>query len=127
MDPGHHDVAAGTAPVIVVDNGSSDFSAEAAGHYPGVRVIAAGANLGALGRNLGVRQVTTPYVAFCDDDTWRAPGALAWAADLRDGCRWLASVTGRIWLSPAAPKTRSPRSCATRRYRRRRGCPGRPW
>jgi GT2 family glycosyltransferase len=87
-------------PVIVVDNGSSDSSAEAARRYPGVRVIAAGANLGAVGRNLGVRQAATPYVAFCDDDTWWAPGALARAADLLDSCPRLASVTGRILVEP---------------------------
>ncbi len=87
-------------PLIVVDNGSSDASAEAARRYPGVRVIAAAANLGALGRNLAVREASTPYVAFCDDDTWWAPGALSRAADLLDGCPRLASVTGRILVEP---------------------------
>jgi len=44
--------------------------------------------------------VATPYVAFCDDDTWWAPGALAKAADLLDRCPRLASVTGRILVEP---------------------------
>jgi GT2 family glycosyltransferase len=87
-------------PIIVVDNASSDRSAEAAGRYPGVRVIKARQNLGAVARNFGVRQASTPYVAFCDDDTWWAPGALAKAADLLDGCPRLASVTGRILVEP---------------------------
>jgi glycosyltransferase involved in cell wall biosynthesis len=87
-------------PIIVVDNASSDRSAEAAGRYPGVRVIRARENLGAVARNFGVRQASTPYVAFCDDDTWWAPGALAKAADLLDGCPGLASVTGRILVEP---------------------------
>jgi len=87
-------------PIIVVDNASSDRSAEGVGRYPGVRVIKARENLGAVARNFGVRQVSTPYVAFCDDDTWWAPGALAKAADLLDGCPGLASVTGRILVEP---------------------------
>ncbi len=43
-------------PIIVVDNASSDRSAEAAGRYPGVRVIKARENLGAVARNFGVRE-----------------------------------------------------------------------
>jgi GT2 family glycosyltransferase len=88
-------------PVIVVDNASSDGSAAAAReHFPGVTVIEAARNLGAAGRNVAVRRVTTPYVAFCDDDIWWEPGALARAADLLDACPPLASVTGRILVEP---------------------------
>jgi GT2 family glycosyltransferase len=87
-------------PVIVVDNASDDGSARAAGSFPGVTVIRAARNLGAVGRNLAVRQVTTPYVAFCDDDTWWEPGALTRAAGLLDACPRLASVTGRILVEP---------------------------
>jgi len=86
--------------VIVVDNASRDGSAQAAGSFPGVEVIRAERNLGALGRNVAVRRVTTPYVAFCDDDTWWEPGALRRAADLLDACPALASVTGRILVEP---------------------------
>jgi GT2 family glycosyltransferase len=88
-------------PVIVVDNASDDGSARAAGSFPGVTVIEAARNLGAAGRNVAVRRVTTPYVAFCDDDTWWEPGALARAADLLDACPPLASVTGRILVEPS--------------------------
>lgn len=87
-------------PVIVVDNGSSDGSADAAPRFPRVRVIRAGQNLGAVGRNLGVAAAATPYVAFCDDDTWWDPGALARAAELFDAHPRLASVTGRILVEP---------------------------
>ncbi|MDX3098503.1 glycosyltransferase [Streptomyces sp. ME19-03-3] len=70
-------------PVIVVDNASEDGSAEAVAEaFPRVRVVRAGANLGACGRTLGVRQARTPYVAFSDDDSWWAPGALSTARDL---------------------------------------------
>jgi GT2 family glycosyltransferase len=86
--------------VLVVDNGSDDGSAAAARAVPGVQVIALPCNLGAAARNLGVARVATPYVAFCDDDTWWDPGALSRAADLLDRFPRLASVTGRILVEP---------------------------
>lgn len=86
--------------IVVVDNASADGSAEAAQRYPGVQVIRAATNLGAVARNVAVRQVRTPYVAFCDDDTWWDPGALARAADLLDAFPRIASITGRILVEP---------------------------
>ncbi len=45
--------------IIVVDNGSTDGSVEAARRFPGVRVIEAGANLGfARANNIGIRAST---------------------------------------------------------------------
>jgi GT2 family glycosyltransferase len=89
-------------PVIVVDNGSSDGTAAAVRRdHPGVELIAARQNLGAVGRNLGVRRVTTPYVAFCDDDTWWEPGSLALAAGALDRHPDVAAVTARIVVEPA--------------------------
>jgi GT2 family glycosyltransferase len=89
-------------PVIVVDNGSSDGSAAyVRWWHPGVRLIAARHNLGAVGRNLALRQVVTPYVAFCDDDTWWEPGSLARAADALDAHPDVASVTARIVVEPS--------------------------
>ncbi|HEY2268024.1 MAG TPA: glycosyltransferase [Streptosporangiaceae bacterium] len=87
-------------PVIVVDNASDDGSARAAAAFPAVTVIKAARNLGAVARNVAVRRVSTPYVAFCDDDTWWEPGALPRAAGLLDACPRLASVTGRIMVEP---------------------------
>ncbi|MGP4113608.1 glycosyltransferase family 2 protein [Streptomyces sp. 4N509B] len=90
--------------VVVTDNGSRDGTGEAvarhARHRPGVRLLRPGANLGALGRNLAVRYVATPYVAFCDDDTWWEPGSLARAAALLDAHPTVAAVTGRIVVEP---------------------------
>ncbi|MET9544270.1 glycosyltransferase family 2 protein [Streptomyces sp. NPDC006627] len=87
--------------VIVVDNASTDGTADAvARHHPSVRLLRPGRNLGAVGRNLAVREVRTPYVAFCDDDSWWAPGALAGAADLLDRHPALATVTARILVEP---------------------------
>jgi GT2 family glycosyltransferase len=99
---GHMTRLPDAAPVVVVDNASSDGSADAvAAAHPGVRLIRAGTNLGSLGRNLAVRGVTTPYVAFCDDDTRWEAGALAGAADLLDAYGALASVTARIVVEPS--------------------------
>jgi GT2 family glycosyltransferase len=44
--------------------------------------------------------VDTPYVAFCDDDTWWDPGSLRTAADVFDGHPRLAVVTARILVEP---------------------------
>ena len=87
--------------IIVVDNGSGDgTAAHVRWHHPQVQLIAARSNLGAVGRNLALRQVTTPYVAFCDDDTWWEPGALTLAADALDAHPDVASVTARIVVEP---------------------------
>ncbi|GGL81773.1 glycosyl transferase [Streptomyces fumigatiscleroticus] len=87
--------------VIVVDNGSTDGTSPAvARHHPRVRLLRPGRNLGAIGRNLAIRQVRTPYVAFCDDDSWWAPGSLAGAADLLDSHPALGTVTARIVVEP---------------------------
>ncbi|MBN6038378.1 glycosyltransferase family 2 protein [Amycolatopsis sp. 195334CR] len=89
------------APIVVVDNGSTDGTADLARErFPGVELIRAERNLGALGRNLAVSRITTPYVAFCDDDTRWQPGALTRAAELLDAHPGLASVTGRCLVEP---------------------------
>jgi GT2 family glycosyltransferase len=85
------------APVIVVDNGSADGSPAAVrAGFPGAEVIALGHNLGAPARNIGVAQASTPYVAFADDDSWWAPGALEAAARHLDAHPRLALIAGHI-------------------------------
>ncbi|WP_345944952.1 glycosyltransferase family 2 protein [Streptomyces albus subsp. chlorinus] len=87
--------------VIVVDNASGDGTAAAVrAAHPAVTLLEPGRNTGAVGRNLAVRQVTTPYVAFCDDDSWWAPGALRGAADRLDAYPELAGVVARIVVEP---------------------------
>jgi GT2 family glycosyltransferase len=88
-------------PVIVVDNGSRDATVAAVrAHRVGARVVRAGRNTGALGRNVAVRYATTPYVAFSDDDSWWAPGALDTAADLLDAYPRLGLVAARTLVGP---------------------------
>ncbi|TFV57134.1 glycosyltransferase [Geodermatophilus sp. DF01-2] len=87
--------------VVVVDNGSTDGTAAAvAERFPEVELVASPENLGAIGRNVGVARVDTPYVAFCDDDTWWDPGSLRTAADVLDAHPRLAVVTARILVEP---------------------------
>ncbi|GKQ41521.1 glycosyltransferase family 2 protein [Streptomyces sp. A012304] len=87
--------------VIVTDNASADGTAAAVRRaFPEVLLLEPGVNLGAVGRNLAVRHVRTPYVAFCDDDTWWEPGSLRRAADLLDERPALAGVTARIVVEP---------------------------
>lgn len=88
-------------PIIVVDNGSSDGSADAvASAFPSVRLIRSGVNLGAVARNVAAHEVTTPYLACCDDDTRWQPGALTRAVELLDRHPRVASVTGRCLVEP---------------------------
>lgn len=73
--PRHH------APVILVDNGSTDGTPDLVRtHFPHVKVLAEEKNLGSSARNLGVRFAATPYVAFSDDDSWWEPEALTRAS-----------------------------------------------
>jgi len=87
--------------VVVVDNGSTDGTATAVrDRFPEVELLASPTNLGAVARNHGVARLDTPYVAFCDDDTWWEPGSLTAAADALDAHPGLAVVTARILVEP---------------------------
>ncbi len=89
-------------PVVVVDNGSRDGTADAVRRdHPWVTLLESRRNLGAVGRNLGVQLLATPYVAFCDDDTWWDPGSLTAAADALDAHPDVAVLTARIVVEPA--------------------------
>ncbi len=87
----------GPAPVIVVDNASQDGTApRVRQRHPQVRVIELRENLGGAARTVGAVQTTGPYVAFSDDDSWWAPGALERAAGLLDRHPRLAVVAARV-------------------------------
>lgn len=87
-------------PVILVDNASTDGSASLA--FPSVRVIPLRRNVGAVARNVGVQAARTPYVAFADDDSWWAPGALSLAERVLDAHPAVAVVTGRMLVGASA-------------------------
>ncbi|MDQ0994645.1 glycosyltransferase family 2 protein [Streptomyces sp. V3I7] len=76
----------GQPPIAVVDNGSTDGTAEAVRRtHPRVRLLTPGRNLAAAGRTYGAAALDTPYVAFSDDDSWWEPDSLERAADILDG------------------------------------------
>lgn len=87
------------APVIVVDNASRDDTVTVAADA-GARVIALPRNLGAAARNLGADEAATRYVAFADDDSWWASGALARAARVLDGHPRTALLAARVLVGP---------------------------
>ena len=83
--------------VIVVDNDSSDGTAQALRRrFAEVDVVALKANLGAAGRNHGVARVRTEYVAFSDDDTRWTPGSLDEAVRVLDAAPTVAVLSGRV-------------------------------
>jgi glycosyltransferase involved in cell wall biosynthesis len=87
--------------VIVVDNGSVDGTPDfVRAAHPGARLLALADNWGAAACNLGVAVASTTYVAFCDDDTWWAPGSLSRVVDLLASHLLLAVLTARIVVEP---------------------------
>jgi N-acetylglucosaminyl-diphospho-decaprenol L-rhamnosyltransferase len=67
---------------VVVDDASGDGTAAAVRErFPQARIIEFSEARGqTAARNAGVGQTRAPHVAFCDDDSWFAPGALSRAA-----------------------------------------------
>lgn len=113
--------------VVVVDNGSSDGTADMVRtSHPDVTLLTPGENLGAVGRNVGVAAVDSPYVAFCDDDTWYEPGALRLAADLLDAHPSLAVITAKIIVEPYGRVDAISDEMADSPLRRVPGLPGHP-
>ncbi len=88
-------------PIVVVDNGSGDATAAAVRErFPDVQVLELDHNAGSVARTFGVRALSTPYVAFSDDDSWWAPGALKLAAERFDTQPRLGLLAARILVGP---------------------------
>ncbi|MFW6205510.1 MAG: glycosyltransferase family 2 protein, partial [Actinomycetota bacterium] len=89
------------APVVVVDNGSSDGTAAAARAVPSViEVVELRRNRGAYGRTIGATRARTPYVAFADDDSWWAPGSLERAVKVLQEYPRLAVLAAQVRVMP---------------------------
>ena len=101
--------------IFVVDNGSSDGTANLARQYQGrgVRVVSATSRSGAAyARNVGVRSVRASAMAFCDGDDIVHPG---WVAAMGDALESHEVVSGQLetqllnpsWLAGSRPMARS--------------------
>ena len=89
------------APVILVDNASTDGTVEAVrGSLPEVTVLPMDRNVGSYARTVGVEHAGTEFVAFADDDSWWAPGHLARAAEIMRAHPRLAVLNARILVGP---------------------------
>jgi len=92
-------------PIIVVDNCSHDqtrdITVEFSDRHPGRVVLRAlSSNRGAVARNIGVAACRTPYVAFCDDDSWWQPDAIAIGENEFDLNPDLAVLAARTIVEP---------------------------
>ncbi|MGY1814810.1 glycosyltransferase family 2 protein [Blastococcus sp. SYSU D00820] len=89
------------APVVFVDNGSTDGSVAAVrAAHPDVTVLPLSDNVGARARTIGAEHAGTAFVAFADDDSWWAPGDLARAAEIMRAHPRLAVLNARILVGP---------------------------
>jgi GT2 family glycosyltransferase len=94
-----------SCPIILVDNASEDDSVDVAGRLAArsagrVKVIALTENRGAVGRNVGVDSCTTPFVAFCDDDSWWNADATSIAEEVFDKHPTVALLAARTVVWP---------------------------
>ncbi len=88
--------------VIVVDDASTDATAEVVRRrFPQVRLVRLPSSEGAGARNVGVATADTEVVAFADDDSWWAPGALDRAAAHLAAHPDLGLVAARCLVEPA--------------------------
>lgn len=87
--------------IIVVDNASTDGTRDVLhSEFPQVRSVCLPSNVGAAARNVGVKMASTPYIAFCDDDSWWAHGSLERAVQILDAYPRVAALCARILLGP---------------------------
>jgi len=90
-------------PVILIDNASDDGTPEfVERHFPWVRLVRLDRNAGGAARNIGVRLAATPYVAFADDDSYWADGALEQAAEVLTDHPRVGLLAARVLVGPQA-------------------------
>jgi GT2 family glycosyltransferase len=94
-----------SCPIVFVDNASDDDSVEviarlAARAAGRLVVVPLPDNLGAVGRNVGVARCTTPFAAFCDDDSWWDAEAPSIAEEVFDAHPTVALLAARTVVWP---------------------------
>jgi N-acetylglucosaminyl-diphospho-decaprenol L-rhamnosyltransferase len=116
-----------TMPMIVIDNGSEDGSAPfVRAFHPKVTVVALPRNVGAAARNIGVQLAKTRYVAFCDDDCWWRPGAIARGAELLDAHAGVALLNARVLVGACERVDEACALMAASPLAKKTACRGRP-
>ncbi|MEA2178992.1 MAG: hypothetical protein QOG77_2289 [Solirubrobacteraceae bacterium] len=111
-------------PVVVVDDGSSDGTPDAVERrFPDVEVARLPRPHGAAARNAGVERLDTPYVAFSDDDSWWAPGALRRAVEVLEVHPRVAVLAARVLVGE---EERLDPTCAAMASSPLAGAPGGP-
>jgi GT2 family glycosyltransferase len=84
------------AEVVVVDNDSSDGTAEAVRARGDVRLIELGENAGIRAANVGARAARADFLLLVDDDSHPVPGALERLLEAFERVPQLAIAAGRI-------------------------------
>ena len=113
--------------LVVIDDGSTDGSAEVAGSFGDerIRLIRLDRNRGGnVARNEGIRAARAPLIAFLDSDDRYFPDKLAWtAAEFwcgsrgRQACRRDPLTLSVLRFRRSAEFRQQPRSTAVGRYR----------
>jgi GT2 family glycosyltransferase len=89
------------APIIVVDNASTDHTeARVSERFPAVRILRFSINRGGWARTAAVELASTEFVAFSDDDSWWAPGALERGVEALLADPRLGLVAARVLVGP---------------------------
>jgi len=112
--------------IIVVDNGSSDATADVLTAAPSVTTLRLPANIGAAARTLGARAAQSPYIAFCDDDCWWKQGSLPRAAALLDAYGDVALLNARVLVNDDGHLDDACRLMSVSDLPKTTPCPGRP-
>jgi glycosyltransferase involved in cell wall biosynthesis len=86
----------GAVEIIVVDDGSTDRTAEIASGFPGVRVISTPNRGQSAARNTGIGEASGEYLVFLDHDDVLTPGSLRLNASLLDRHPEIGLVGGGI-------------------------------
>lgn len=88
-------------PILIVDNGSTDGTAEAVRRVdPGIPIVRMERNLGGGARNYGVQALDREFIAFADDDSWWTSGSLTRAIELFDAHPRLALIMSKVLAGP---------------------------
>jgi GT2 family glycosyltransferase len=103
--------------VFVVDNASSDGTDSIWKPFANrVTFLKLRRNVGAAARTIGAREARTPFIAFCDDDCYWAPGSLERAVTRFARYSHVAVLNGRVLVGnddrtdPACEAMRTTRS-----------------